>query len=570
MVLVKARAEALAIEMEPRQLGAWFAVSESPSFRGSGRTQGMSDVRLKSGCLGVEDPRVSSETRRTRRVSRRLLFIAAGAALALAAPGRAYADLGTPDRRGPVHPISFPVVGDVWYADTFGAPRGLSRTHAGQDLMADKMQPLVAVADGTVSWLTRREASYGYIVTISGDDGWTYNYVHLNNDTPGTDDGRASLSDVFGPDINQGARVTAGQLVGFVGDSGNAEDVAPQLHFEMEDPDGNVVNPMASLDAASRLAAPVGSAAVDTVDSLFPRLAGSDRVATALEVSRSGWPDGTAAEVVLAAGDRYAEALPASVLAAQRGGPLLLVSGGALAEELVAELARLGARRVISIGSVPLAVDDALQQRGVDVSRVGVADDTVATAAAIAIVVGATGGRVVVVSGGSFADGVSAATLAAGRGWPVLLSNRDYIPQVSVDAWRALGGPPVTVIGGLGVVGSNIQAFLGADRLAGNDRYGTAAAVVDASLGLGRTLTDVLATTGTAFPDALAAAPLSARRAGVTILVDGSSAAADGAMRAWLAERRHLVGGVQVLGGATAVTPMAERALAATLGRGTR
>lgn len=498
------------------------------------------------------------------------MVVAAGAVLALAAPGGAYADVGAPDRRGPVHTITFPVVGDVWYADTFGAARGTSRTHAGQDLMADKLQPLVAVADGTVSWLTLPEASYGYMVTITADDGWTYHYVHLNNDTPGTDDGQASLSDVFGPGIEQGARVTAGQLVGFVGDSGNAEDVAPQLHFEMEDPDGNVVNPMASLDAASRLATPVDPAPAGAVDSLFPRLAGSDRVATALEVSRSGWPDGTAAEVVLAAGDRYAEALPASVLAAQRGGPLLLVSGGALAEELVAELARLGARRVISIGSVPLAVDDALYERGVNVRRVGVANDAAATAAAIATVVGATGGRVVVVSGGSFADGVSAATLAAGRGWPVLLATRAYMPQVSVDAWRALGEPPVTVVGGVGVVGSNIQAFLAADRLAGNDRYGTAAAVVDASLGLGRTLTDVLAATGTSFPDALAAAPLSARRAGVTILVDGSSAAADGAMQKWLAERRHLVGGVQVLGGATAVTPRAEQALATTLGRGIR
>ncbi|MGH3452572.1 MAG: M23 family metallopeptidase, partial [Haloechinothrix sp.] len=170
--------------------------------------------------------------------------------------------------------IVFPVIGAVSYHDTFGAPRGSGRTHAGQDMMAEKMQPLVAAADETISWITIPEASYGYMLTITDDAGWSYHYVHINNDTPGTDDGAADLEDVFAPGVERGAHVVAGQLVAYVGDSGNAEHVAPQLHFEIEDPSGQPVNPMAALDAATRLDAPVGSEKV--ADGVLPRIAGPD------------------------------------------------------------------------------------------------------------------------------------------------------------------------------------------------------------------------------------------------------------------------------------------------------
>src|SRR5205085_6433153 len=91
----------------------------------------------------------------------------------------------------------------------------------------------------------------------------------------------------------------------------------------------------------------------------IPRLAGADRVGTAVEVSRTGWLDG-ASDVVLAAGDQYAEALPASVLAAAKGGPLLLTVGTSVPAGVLAELDRLHASRVTVVGSVPAAVSDGI------------------------------------------------------------------------------------------------------------------------------------------------------------------------------------------------------------------
>lgn len=181
-------------------------------------------------------------------LTRRLLAsvpVLAAAALLLAPPVAA----------APVPPpITFPVAGTATYIDSFGAPRSGGRTHAGQDLMAPKMTKVVAAADGVVTFLRHDTTGLsGNMLTVTGTDGWRYTYIHLNNDTPGTDDGANRYHQAFGPGIARGVRVTAGQHLGYVGDSGNAEDTAPHLHFEMQAPNGTVVNPFAALSTAQRV-----------------------------------------------------------------------------------------------------------------------------------------------------------------------------------------------------------------------------------------------------------------------------------------------------------------------------
>ncbi|MDJ0663505.1 MAG: M23 family metallopeptidase [Acidimicrobiia bacterium] len=148
----------------------------------------------------------------------------------------------------------FPVVGENHYSDTFGAPRGSGRSHHGVDIMADKMVPVVAVADGTVGWMHASQGGNCCAMSLRHDDGWESWYIHLNNDTPGTDDGQGWG---FAPGIESGAHVFAGQLIGWVGDSGNAEWVSPHLHFELHDPNGTVVNPTPHVNVAIVLEAPL-------------------------------------------------------------------------------------------------------------------------------------------------------------------------------------------------------------------------------------------------------------------------------------------------------------------------
>jgi murein DD-endopeptidase MepM/ murein hydrolase activator NlpD len=170
-----------------------------------------------------------------------------------------------------VVPILFPVAGsssNTSYTDTFLACRsGCARHHMGQDLMGAKMTPLVAAFDGVVTSLKRESApGGGNYVAITADRGpaagWTAIYIHVNNDTPGTDDGRGTAAWSFPAGIAPGARVLAGQLVAWRGDSGDAESTGPHLHFELRKGTGwggVVYNAFPSLRAARHIAAPTPS-----------------------------------------------------------------------------------------------------------------------------------------------------------------------------------------------------------------------------------------------------------------------------------------------------------------------
>jgi hypothetical protein len=188
-----------------------------------------------------------------RRTARALSLVAVAAFGAVVAAGPAGAIDDDPPL--PIHrSIRFPVEGPARFRDDFGDPRDDgARTHEGNDVFAPKLARVVAMAPGTVTSVLTGASRSGNSVTVQGDDGWRYLYIHLNDDNPGTDDGDAPRELTFGPGIRVGARVVAGQLVGFVGDSGNAEDEAPQLHVEIRTPANVPIDPWTSLRLADGL-----------------------------------------------------------------------------------------------------------------------------------------------------------------------------------------------------------------------------------------------------------------------------------------------------------------------------
>lgn len=156
-----------------------------------------------------------------------------------------------------IYPMVFPVQGDHYYSNNFGACRdGCARKHAGIDIMTygKKGVPVVAVADGEVFWVSKTQAECCRLA-IRHDDGWSTHYIHLNNDSQRADGSYTDDGKGWGiaEGIADGVRVKAGQVIGFVGDSGNAEGTAPHLHFELRKPggwSGEAVNPYLSLQAA--------------------------------------------------------------------------------------------------------------------------------------------------------------------------------------------------------------------------------------------------------------------------------------------------------------------------------
>lgn len=142
-----------------------------------------------------------------------------------------------PPAVGGLYPMVFPIQTDqanYYYSDTWGACRsGCTRGHLGVDILSAsgaKGYPVVAVADGTITWT----ADPCCAIAISHDDDWKSYYIHLNNDTQNPD-GSYSDDGLSGylPGVYDGARVERGQIIGLVGDSGNAEGVRPHLHFEL-------------------------------------------------------------------------------------------------------------------------------------------------------------------------------------------------------------------------------------------------------------------------------------------------------------------------------------------------
>src|SRR3954468_2293725 len=149
--------------------------------------------------------------------------------------------------------LVFPVIGAVTYSDDFGAPRA-GGAHQGNDILADKKAPAIAVESGKVKfWTTSAQA--GCMLYLYGDSGTTYLYIHLNNDLTTGNDNRGSCvaGTAYAPGMKSGDRVAAGQPVGFVGDSGDANGIASHLHFEVHPKGGAAVSPYPYLKKAQRL-----------------------------------------------------------------------------------------------------------------------------------------------------------------------------------------------------------------------------------------------------------------------------------------------------------------------------
>ena len=168
------------------------------------------------------------------------------AAALMGPPAPVAAGAATPDVEAPALAcFPLPVAAVIGY--DFGDPRGGGRRHEGMDLLAPKGTPVRAVADGTVGWMHDQRGGRCCDLELEHDDGWSSRYIHLNNDTPGTDDGQGWG---FADGIALGAKVHAGEVIGYVGDSGNAESGPPHLHFEMREPGGKAVDPRTVLVAA--------------------------------------------------------------------------------------------------------------------------------------------------------------------------------------------------------------------------------------------------------------------------------------------------------------------------------
>ena len=113
------------------------------------------------------------------------------------------------------------------FVDTWGAPRSGGRTHKGVDLLAARGTPVRAIYEG-VLFRVDEGGLGGLYIWLRSPWGDEYYYAHLNE---------------FGRGVVTGKQVSQGDLIGYVGTSGNSPDYIPHLHFEYHPGGGSAVNP---------------------------------------------------------------------------------------------------------------------------------------------------------------------------------------------------------------------------------------------------------------------------------------------------------------------------------------
>jgi putative cell wall-binding protein len=241
------------------------------------------------------------------------------------------------------------------------------------------------------------------------------------------------------------------------------------------------------------------------------RVAGPNRYATSVEASKRGFPDG-ARTIVIATGANWPDALGGSALAGAVDGPLLLTKPDALPSEVTTEIKRLGATKAYILGStasVSADVEKQLKGLGLTVIRKGgsnryetarmVADET------IRLLGSSYEGHALVATGLNFPDASGAAPVAAALGRPILLAN---VTAGTVSLPPAVN--KVVILGSTAAVPSKVETYLdttlgsaNVDRLAGANRYDTAARAAQLGVNAGMRWDGTGLATGLNFPDAL-------------------------------------------------------------------
>ncbi|WP_110521293.1 cell wall-binding repeat-containing protein [Alteribacter lacisalsi] len=260
-------------------------------------------------------------------------------------------------------------------------------------------------------------------------------------------------------------------------------------------------------------------------------LSGADRFQTSVEVSKQMYPNGFPTNhsdktVIIATGSEAADALSAGPLAAEYGdAPILLTRSDRLPSTLASEINRLGADRAVIIGgenAISPNVEANLMNTNISqVERIS-GSNRLETNQLINEQLTNVDGYFVA-SGMDFPDALAAAPIAAGENFGIILTNG----SLRDGGAALLNGQDAFIVGGEAAVSSQIEAQVQAaaastTRLAGANRYGTNAALLQYFYGSGLTTDAVVLTTGGDFPDALAAAPLAAA-ADLPLALAGSS-----------------------------------------------
>jgi murein DD-endopeptidase MepM/ murein hydrolase activator NlpD/plasmid maintenance system antidote protein VapI len=189
------------------------------------------DAELVGTAERLVDARLELEGAREALVDARRANVAAQFNLAVFAAGSEIVIRG----------FVFPVGDPHSFGDSFGAPRmmgtGYEHAHQGTDILAPSGTPLLACERGIITRMGS-DVLGGTKIWVKGESGTYYYYAHLS---------------AFEEGMADGLVVEAGDIIGYVGDTGNARGGPPHLHFEIHPDGGPAVNPYPLLKVVDEL-----------------------------------------------------------------------------------------------------------------------------------------------------------------------------------------------------------------------------------------------------------------------------------------------------------------------------
>ena len=189
-------------------------------------------------------------------------------------------------------PLVHPILGEATWIDDFGAPRPQG-SHEGNDVMAPWRALVLAAEAGTVRFHTT-SARAGCMLYLDGKSGTQYLYIHLNNDLTAANDnrGRCVPGVAYATGLKDGAKVAAGQVIAYNGNSGDANGMATHVHFEVHRKGAGPTNPYPLLKKARRLlfAAQPGTTFTLAISGKVANAAGENLQVSVEQVRQ--WPGG--------------------------------------------------------------------------------------------------------------------------------------------------------------------------------------------------------------------------------------------------------------------------------------
>ncbi|NMM61646.1 L,D-transpeptidase family protein [Clostridium sp. P21] len=248
----------------------------------------------------------------------------------------------------------------------------------------------------------------------------------------------------------------------------------------------------------------------------YQRYGGTDRYETSMKISQKF--DTKSGYAIIASGENFPDALCACPLSKKYDAPIILTTENKLDSKAAEELKRSGIKNVFIIGnSISKDVETSINTMGITCERIG-GKDRYETAMMVANYVGVKD-RIVVVSGDNYPDALSIAPIAASIDVPIILVEKNSVPDVVKNSLKDKQVNNTYVIGSEGAISNSTKdEFKNAERISGTDRYSTNLAVISRFRDT-LDLSTVYLASGSNFPDSLSGSALAQKTKSPLILV---------------------------------------------------